>query len=58
MTMRNYITRILWALLPAVCVAALVLPAARLERNQWGIGGEWLLVALVFVGCFFWEGRK
>lgn len=52
------INRTLWALVPASAAAAVTVPLALLERGRFGIGGEWLLVALIFIGCFFWEVRK
>jgi hypothetical protein len=38
-------------------VGLLVIPAAFAERGYWGIGGEWLLVLITFVGSlwFLWE---
>lgn len=51
------INRTLWALVPASAVAAVTVPLAMLERGRWGIGGEWLLVALVFVAVFYHENR-
>lgn len=51
------INRTLWALVPASAAAAVTVPLAMLERGRWGIGGEWLLVALVFIGVYFMEVR-
>lgn len=51
------INRTLWALVPASAAAAVTVPLAMLERGRFGIGGEWLLVALVFVAVFFHEKR-
>lgn len=49
----KHLTRALWAMVPAAIVAAIVVPMALIERNCWGIGGEWLLVVLTFVAVLY-----
>ena len=48
--------RIMTAAAIAAMVGLLVIPAAFAERGYWGVGGEWLLVMVTFVGSlwFLW----
>lgn len=50
--------RILVSLAPAVAVGAFAVPAARIERGGPGVGGEWLLVVLVFIAFYYGSGRR
>lgn len=43
-----YVFELLMALGAASLVAAIALPAAYKDRGYFGIGGEWLLILLVF----------
>lgn len=37
---------------PAGIVAALLVPIGLRERGYWAIGGEWLLIAVIFIAAF------
>ena len=54
----RFLRRVLVSLAPAVVVGAFAIPAARIERGGPGVGGEWLLVVLVFIACFYAAGRR
>ena len=45
--------RTLISLIPTAAVAAMAIPAAHAERGYWAVGGEWLLIALVFIGMMY-----
>lgn len=54
----RFLRRVLVSLAPAVAVGAIAVPAARIERGGPGVGGEWLLIILVFVAVFYTSGRR
>lgn len=37
---------------PAGITAAVLVPLARTQRGYWAIGGEWLLIAAIFIVAF------
>lgn len=44
---------ILLAAAPTAIVAAIALPLAYSERGHFAIGGEWLMILIVFCGAYF-----
>lgn len=54
----RFLRRVLVSLAPAVAVGAFAVPAARIERGGPGVGGEWLLIILVFIAFYYASGRR
>lgn len=53
-----YVIEIIVAAAPTIIAAVLLLPHIQMQRGGVAFGGEWILLALIFVLAFFYIDRK
>lgn len=53
-----YVIETVIAVAPTMLAAVLLLPYMQIQRGEIAYGGEWILLALVFILAFYYTDRR